>query len=76
LAPRLQPVITETATVTVQSCQMAVSPEDQVTKSDMCDGESLPDLKAGREVGWIFKYGEAVAIERHECEFRVIEDAS
>jgi hypothetical protein len=55
---------------------MAPSPEDQVTESDTCDGEPLPDLKAGREVGWIFKYGEAVAIERHECEFRVIEDAS
>ncbi len=55
---------------------MAPSPEDQVTESDACSGEPLPDLKAGREVGWIFKYGEAVAIERHECEFRVAEDAS
>lgn len=32
--------------------------------------EPLPTLKAGREVGWIFKNGEAVAIERHECDKR------
>jgi hypothetical protein len=38
--------------------------------------EPLPTLKAGREVGWIFKNGEAVAIERHECDHRNSETAS
>jgi hypothetical protein len=32
--------------------------------------ESLPTLKAGREVGWFFLDGEAVAIERHESDPR------
>ncbi len=71
MAPRLQPVITEIATATVQSCQMVVGPEE----TDVSGCEPLPDLKAGREVGWIFKYGEAVAIER-ECDARISEDAS
>jgi hypothetical protein len=38
--------------------------------------EPLPTLKAGREVGWIFKDGEAVAVERHECDNRAGETAS
>jgi hypothetical protein len=38
--------------------------------------EPLPTLKAGREVGWIFKNGEAVAIERHECDDRTGETAN
>jgi hypothetical protein len=36
--------------------------------------ESLPPLKPGRQVGWTFKNGEVVAIERHECEFRTSEE--
>jgi hypothetical protein len=36
--------------------------------------EPLPTLKAGREVGWFFLEGEAVAIERHECDPRDGED--
>jgi hypothetical protein len=36
--------------------------------------EPLPTLKAGREVGWFFLDGEAVAIERHECDPRGGED--
>jgi hypothetical protein len=36
--------------------------------------ESLPTLKAGREVGWFFLNGEAVAIERTECDPRASED--
>jgi hypothetical protein len=49
-----------------------------VKKVTGCDGnvaESLPPLEPGRQVGWIFKYGEVVAIERHECEIRGDEDA-
>jgi hypothetical protein len=33
--------------------------------------ESLRELKAWREVGWIFKDGESVAIERHGDDVRV-----
>jgi hypothetical protein len=33
-------------------------------------GKSLPVLNPWREVGWIFKDGEAVAVERHEYETR------
>ena len=36
--------------------------------------EPLPTLKAGREVGWFFLDGEAVAIERHESDPRGAED--
>jgi hypothetical protein len=38
--------------------------------SDVRVAEPLPPLKPGRQVGWIFKDGEVVAIERHECEVR------
>ena len=31
-------------------------------------------LKPAREVGWIFKNGEVVAIERRECEARADEE--
>jgi hypothetical protein len=37
--------------------------------------EPLPTLKAGREVGWFFLDGEAVAIQRHECDPRAGEDS-
>jgi hypothetical protein len=53
--------------------------KDPVKKATGCDGnvgESLPPLKPGRQVGWIFKNGEVVAIERHECEIRGAEEAS
>jgi hypothetical protein len=37
------------------------------------EDERLPDLKPWREVGWIFKDGEAVVIEREADELRVRE---
>jgi hypothetical protein len=51
------------------------SAEDSEEGEATC-AEPLPTLKAGREVGWIFKNGEAVAIERHECDHRNSETAS
>jgi len=72
----LQPAITGIATLPGQGCQMAEGREDKVTESDAGGSEPLPDLKAGREVGWIFTYGDAVAIERRECEARISEDAN
>jgi hypothetical protein len=41
------------------------------TKKD--EDERLPDLKPWREVGWIFKDGEAVVIEREADELRIRE---
>jgi hypothetical protein len=55
---------------------MENGPVKRVTESDMNCVEPLPRLKAGREVGWIFTDGEAVAIERHQCEIRTGEDAN
>ena len=43
---------------------------------DMKSAEPLRPLKPGREVGWIFKNGEVVAIERQECDSRVNEEAN
>ena len=55
---------------------MVSEPAQEVEANDAACSEPLPALKAGRQVGWIFKNGEAIAIERHECEFRISEDAN
>ena len=44
---------------------------NKVVASATRHAESLPELKPWREVGWIFKDGEAVAIERQGDEARV-----
>jgi hypothetical protein len=54
---------------------MVNSTAKRVSGSDMHVAAPLPPLKPGRQVGWIFKDGEVVAIERHECEDRNAEDA-
>ncbi|HEY2215251.1 MAG TPA: hypothetical protein VGH31_09365 [Acidimicrobiales bacterium] len=44
----------------------------KILKGEAKDEEStLPELKSWREVGWIFKNGEAVAIERLGEESRI-----
>jgi len=45
-------------------------------KAKNADAEPVAPLMPAREVGWIFKNGEVVAIERRECESRESEDAS
>jgi hypothetical protein len=55
---------------------MAKSTAKKERERDTACGEPLPTLKAGREVGWFFVNGEAVAIERHETEARNTEDAT
>jgi hypothetical protein len=55
---------------------MVKGPESDETESSTVCTDPLPHLMAGRQVGWIFKYGEAVAIERHESESSISEDAS
>jgi hypothetical protein len=55
---------------------MVKGPESDVTAGETDCADPLPHLLAGRQVGWIFKYGEVVAIERHESDSRISEDAS
>ncbi len=55
---------------------MVKDPGSDVTEGDTDCADPLPHLLAGRQVGWIFKHGEAVAIERHESESGISEDAS
>jgi len=46
----------------------------RIVGSEQMEGEAsaeaLPDLNPGREVGWIFRDGGCVAIERHGDEIR------
>jgi hypothetical protein len=75
LAPGLQPDDTGAATTGDQAGDMASSPVRKSTGSDTSVAESSAAFKPGRQVGWIFKNGEVVAIERQECESRKDEDA-
>jgi hypothetical protein len=74
VAPGLPPDDTGLATTGDQADDMVNSAVEKVTEGDTNIALPLPlplplpHLKAGREVGWIFTNGEAVAIERHECE--------
>jgi hypothetical protein len=43
-------------------------------KENKTESEPVAPLKPAREVGWIFKNGEVVAIERRECESRTDEE--
>ncbi len=38
----------------------------RVDKVDTEHGDAIPEIRPGREVGWIFKDGDALAIERRE----------
>jgi len=74
-APRLQPVDTGPATAGDHCGVMVTSPTKKGGAKN-ADAEHVAPLRPAREVGWIFKNGEAVAIERRECESRESEDAS
>jgi hypothetical protein len=74
-APGLQPVDTGVATPGDHSLGMAKPSAKKELERETACSEPLPTLKAGREVGWFFVNGEAVAIERHEAEARNNEDA-
>ena len=47
--------------------------EREQREADTVEREALPDLKPWREVGWIFRDGGCVAIERQGDETRVRE---
>jgi len=55
---------------------MASTPVKRSTGNDTSVAEPSSAFKPGRQVGWIFKNGEVVAIERQEREDRGSEDAS
>ncbi len=74
-APGLQPTDTRVATPGDHAGSMAKRGGKKELECDATCGEALPTLKAGREVGWFFVNGEAVAIERHEADARNSEDA-
>ena len=62
-APRLQPNVTAHDTPGVHSGSMegtGTTPQGEGTAT----AEALPELEAWREVGWIFRDGGCVAIER------------
>jgi hypothetical protein len=40
------------------------APSDEIPAQGSGQGESIPELRPWREVGWIFKDGDALAIER------------
>ena len=71
----MQPDDTGLATTGDKADAMVNGSVKKVTESDTDVPHPLPRLKPVREVGWIFSNGEAVAIERHECEIRQSEDA-
>jgi hypothetical protein len=76
VAPGSQPDNTGPATTGDQAAYVVNSSAKRMSGSDVHVAEPLPPLKPGRQVGWIFKNGEVVAIERHECDVRGAEDAS
>jgi hypothetical protein len=69
-APEWQPIHTWVATPADQADGMTRRSAKDNEADDAKCAEPVPTLKAGRQVGWIFKNGEAVAIERHECDSR------
>ncbi len=68
-APQLQPDVTEHETTEEQILPMRRTEE---TKQSEATGhaEPLPELNPWREVGWIFRDGGCIAIERHGDEIR------
>jgi hypothetical protein len=50
---------------------MASVRSNKEVASDTRLAESIPEFKPWRELGWIFKDGDAVVIERHRSDVRV-----
>jgi hypothetical protein len=44
------------------------APEEKMATNGRKCAKPLPPLEAGRQVGWIFKNGEVVAITRQDCD--------
>jgi hypothetical protein len=74
-APELQPDVTAHDTTEVHALLMRRS-EHKGQGAGTATAESLPELKPWREVGWIFRDGDCIAIERkgEEVRTRVLVD--
>jgi hypothetical protein len=68
-APQLQPDVTAPETTEAQPLRVGRGDDDrQVVSAGRA--EALPDLDPWREVGWIFRDGSCIAIERRGDELR------
>ena len=63
-APQPQPDVTGHDTTGVHALGMGTGVKEQEREANAGGREALPDLKPWREVGWIFRDGRCVAIER------------
>jgi len=74
-APQLQPFVTVRDTPEVHALLMRRT-EQKGQGASTATAESLPELKPWREVGWIFRDGDCIAIERkgEETRARVLVD--
>jgi hypothetical protein len=69
-APEWQPDDTGDATPGDHPGGTVSASQKKATSTTTNGTKSPPSPKSGRVVGWIFKNGETVAIERHECDAR------
>ena len=72
-APGLQPDVTEHETAGAHACTMGevgIDTESAAVESDGDGGRALPELAPWRQVGWIFRDGDSIAIERQGEELR------
>ena len=61
----MQPGVTEHDTTGAHCCFMALGvKEREQREASSAERQALPELKPWREVGWIFRDGGCVAIER------------
>jgi hypothetical protein len=67
-APQLQPDVTVPETTEAQPLCVGRSDDRHVGRTGRT--EALPDLDPWREVGWIFRDGNCIAIERRGAEVR------
>ena len=69
-APGLQPVVTAGDTPGVHHPHMRRTERKGSGADKASTAESLPELRPWREVGWIFRDGDCIAIERQGDETR------
>jgi hypothetical protein len=68
-APQLQPDVTGPETLGEQHVPMGRN-EESTQGVATGNAEALPELNPWREVGWIFRDGDCIAIERQGGEIR------
>jgi hypothetical protein len=70
-APRSQPVDTKSATARDHRGGMASDRSNKGVASDSKLAEPIPEFKPWRELGWVFKDGDAVVIDRKGSDVRL-----